>query len=204
MEKNRFCQTCKTSGKADGDDHWKVWATATDSAEPEVVSTQKLEPLRVRSAGHLSYLKFAFSRGCLTALKEQKKTQEDSRGLLDSYPPFWQKIQSLQFAADSWTRESWMPTACNFSAQVILCQGPNPLLFALSNSKCIRRSLLCILSRASLVYISLVWGNSETSNLTNGRSDLLRLLASHWKANKVNFLLSDVRSRQTGTKLRKT
>ena len=126
-----------------------------------------------------------------------QRTQEDPRGLKRSF-------QSLQFAADSWTKESWMPTACNFSAQVIVCQGPNPLLFALSNSKCIPRSLLCILSRASLVYISLVWGNSETSNLTNGRSALLRLLASHWKANKVNFLLSDVRSRQTRTKLCKT
>ena len=163
MEKNLLCQTCKTSGKADGDDHWKVWTTATDSAEPEVVSTQKLEPLRVRSAGHMSYLNFAFSQGCLPALKERKKTQEDSRGVFNHF--------SLQQILEQ--KNLWMPTACIFSAQVILCQGPRSLLFALSNSKCVCRSLLCILSRASLVYISLVWGNSEASNLTNGRSALI-------------------------------
>ena len=85
MEKNLLCQTCKTSGKADGNDHLKVQTTATDSAEPEVVSTQKLEPLRVRSAGHLSHPNLAFSRGCLTALKERKKTQEDSRGVFNHF-----------------------------------------------------------------------------------------------------------------------
>ena len=54
-----------------------------------------------------------------------------------------------------------MPTECNFSVQVIVCQGLNALLtllFGLSNSKWVCRSLLyllCILSHAFLVYISL-------------------------------------------------